>query len=108
MSTELRENSVIDKTSRIKKIVAGLALAGLLAIFAMPAFAVAQAPTDDQYDKTTTRIIDLTDQDGLDGQVGPLPFTGFDVVAMLAVALAVTGLGLALQRAVSRQATDSE
>ena len=40
---------------------------------------------------------------GLGGRVGPLPFTGFDVIAMAAVALAVAGLGLALQRAVSRQ-----
>jgi hypothetical protein len=39
---------------------------------------------------------------GLGGNVGPLPFTGFDVIAMAAVALAVTGLGLGLQRAVSR------
>ena len=39
-------------------------------------------------------------------QRGPLPFTGFDVIAMAAVALAVTGLGLALQRAVSRESTD--
>ena len=38
--------------------------------------------------------------------MGPLPFTGFDVIAMAAVALAVTGLGLALQRAVSREPSD--
>ena len=44
---------------------------------------------------------------GLDGNLGPLPFTGFDVIAMAAVALAVTGLGLALQRAVSRESTES-
>ena len=44
---------------------------------------------------------------GLGGNVGPLPFTGFDVIAMAAVALAVTGLGLGLQRAVSREPTDS-
>lgn len=97
---------MLNGTRRIKKIVAGLALTALVAILAMPAFAVAQAPTADQYDDTTTRIIDLTDQggdpSGLESQVGPLPFTGFDVIAMLAVALAVTGLGLALQRAVSR------
>ena len=43
---------------------------------------------------------------GLGGNVGPLPFTGFDVIAMAAVALAVTGLGLALQRAVSREPRD--
>ncbi|MQA73535.1 MAG: hypothetical protein GEU88_04160 [Solirubrobacterales bacterium] len=43
---------------------------------------------------------------GLSARVGPLPFTGFDVIAMAAVALAVTGLGLALQRAVSRRSSD--
>ncbi len=39
---------------------------------------------------------------GLNSRVGGLPFTGFDVLSMAAVALAVTGLGLVLQRAVSR------
>ena len=43
---------------------------------------------------------------GLGGNVGPLPFTGFDVIAMAAVALAVTGLGLGLQRAVARRPSD--
>ena len=48
----------------------------------------------------------VTGRTGLGGNVGPLPFTGFDVIAMAAVALAVTGLGLALQRAVSREPSD--
>jgi hypothetical protein len=39
----------------------------------------------------------------LSGDVGPLPFTGFDVIAMAAVALTVTGFGLVLQRAVARR-----
>lgn len=43
---------------------------------------------------------------GLSSRVGPLPFTGFDVIAMAVVALAVTGLGLGLQRAVSRQSSE--
>ncbi len=46
------------------------------------------------------------DGSALSGRVGPLPFTGFDVIAMAAVALAVAGLGLALQRAVSREPSD--
>ncbi len=43
-----------------------------------------------------------TPPSGLNSRVGGLPFTGFDVLSMAAVALAVTGLGLVLQRAVSR------
>lgn len=43
-----------------------------------------------------------TPASGLNSRVGGLPFTGFDVLSMAAVALAVTGLGLILQRAVSR------
>lgn len=43
-----------------------------------------------------------TPPSGLNSRVGGLPFTGFDVLSMAAVALAVTGLGLILQRAVSR------
>ena len=39
-----------------------------------------------------TRVIRASG--GLGGNVGPLPFTGFDVIAMAAVALAVTGIGL--------------
>jgi hypothetical protein len=39
---------------------------------------------------------------GLNSTIGSLPFTGFDVLSMAAVALAVTGLGLVLQRAVSK------
>jgi hypothetical protein len=40
---------------------------------------------------------------GLNDRVGPLPFTGFDVLGMAGIALAVTALGLGLQRAVSRR-----
>ena len=53
-----------------------------------------------------TNVTNSQPPTGLGGRVGPLPFTGFDVIAMAAVALAVAGLGLALQRAVSRQPTD--
>ena len=76
---------------------------------AMPAISAAQSPTERQYDPSTITFEDRTgdgDGGGLNNSVGPLPFTGFDVIAMLAVALAVTGLGLALQRAVSREPKD--
>ena len=88
----------------LKRKTAGLLVAGMLMIGAMPGIATAQGPTSDQYDPSTITFQDNTGGGGgLNDSVGPLPFTGFDVIAMLAVALAVTGLGLALQRAVSRE-----
>jgi hypothetical protein len=84
----------------------------------MPSVAGAQqvngstGPTGDQYDPPVVQVATQAGGgeggSGLTDPVGPLPFTGFDVIAMLAVALAVTGLGLALQRAVSRQAHESD
>ena len=100
----------------LKNKLAGLMIVVLCASLAAPAFAGAQQvdptsgadPTSTAYDDTLSQInvggnppADTADE-GLGGRVGPLPFTGFDVIAMAAVALAVTGLGLALQRAVSR------
>ena len=79
----------------------------LVAMLAFPAFAMGQSPTADQYDPIPPPPINTGDGgSGLGGNVGPLPFTGFDVIAMLAVALAVTGVGLALQRAVARESTE--
>jgi hypothetical protein len=96
--------------------------AGLLVIAAlgvgMPAAAGAQeitgtdGPTAEQYDPPVVKVEtagggnDPGDPSALSDPVGPLPFTGFDVIAMLAVALAVTGLGLALQRAVANRPSD--
>ena len=93
----------------LKRKTVGLLVAAMLMLGAMPGIAAAQDdPTSDQYDPSTITFQDRTgDGDGgLNDSVGPLPFTGFDVIAMLAVALAVTGLGLALQRAVSREPKD--
>jgi hypothetical protein len=98
-----------------KKKFAGMLLAVAIAAFALPGVAVAQqiGPTQSQYDDTATQVATGVEADpngpsadGLDSRVGPLPFTGFDVIAMAAVALAVTGVGLALQRAVSREPSD--
>jgi hypothetical protein len=99
-------------------------LVGLIAVLALsigaPAMAGAQqingspGPAGDQYDPPAVQVQTSAGGGGSDGgsgltdPVGPLPFTGFDVIAMLAVALGVTGLGLALQRAVSRQAHGSD
>jgi hypothetical protein len=87
----------------------------LIAMFAFPAFAMGQGPTAEQYDPIPPPPHTTggggsagggSADGGFSGNVGPLPFTGFDVIAMLAVALAVTGVGLALQRAVARESTD--
>ena len=100
-------------TNPLKKRLAGLLIVVLCASLAAPTLAAAQQtdPTSDQYDPTVTQVQAAGGGDGggsgtLDGNVGPLPFTGFDVLAMAAVALAVTGLGLVLQRAVSRESSD--
>jgi hypothetical protein len=96
----------------LKKKFAGILVALLIVALAVPGVAAAQqvSPTQGQYDDTLTQVTRVDDPNdpstGLDGRVGPLPFTGFDVIAMAAVALAVTGLGLALQRAVSRDPSD--
>jgi hypothetical protein len=81
----------------------------LIAALTVPTIASAQqvSPTDRQYKNTLTQVgggvAEQPNQPtALEQRVGPLPFTGFDVIAMVTVALAVTGLGLGLQRAVSR------
>ncbi len=101
-------------TQRLKNKFAGLLVVAIFAALLLPAFAGAQqtSPSQNQYGDGLEQISTGGGSDpganagsssgGLGGNVGPLPFTGFDVIAMAAVALAVTGLGLALQRAVSR------
>ena len=88
-------------------VVAALCLALVGAVAPGLASAQGSSPTQDQY----TPVIhqqggsggSTSAGGGLSGRVGPLPFTGFDVLSMAAVALAVTALGLGLQRAVSRR-----
>lgn len=102
------------RTSHLLKTkLAGLLIVALCASLVGPALAGAQQvdPTTSQYSNRLTQVSTGGQQppstsSGLGGNVGPLPFTGFDVIAMAAVALAVTGLGLALQRAVSRDPGD--
>lgn len=114
----------IRKTSNaIRRGLAAALLSALLvgAITPVSAGAQATSPTCEQYSRTTgtfgggggntncQRInnnggggIDPSGDGLLKSRIGSLPFTGFDVLSMAAVALAVTGLGLVLQRAVSR------
>jgi hypothetical protein len=105
----------VSLTKSLKVRVAVVVIAAICASLAAPALAGAQSanPTKEQYDNTLTQIRaggppsgEPGQSSGLGGNVGPLPFTGFDVIAMAAVALAVAGLGLALQRAVSRESSD--
>jgi hypothetical protein len=120
-------------TQLLKTKLASLMIVAMSAMLIAPAFAGAQTvdPTGSQYGNTVQQVSSggsaCTDDSsssgtaaggsncapppshnnaGLGGNVGPLPFTGFDVIAMAAVALAVTGLGLGLQRAVSRDPSD--
>ena len=95
--------------SRLRSLRTRVLVLFAIAMLAFPAFAAAgSSPTTDQYKdiQVSTGGGGSTDPDGLGGNVGPLPFTGFDVIAMVAVALAVTGVGLALQRAVARESTE--
>ena len=96
----------LSKRSTVRaRLQLGAVLALVLGMLAMPALASAQSPSDDQYSvvppSTTTSDPGDPGGTGLSGRVGSLPFTGFDVIAMSAVALAIAGLGLGLQRAVS-------
>jgi hypothetical protein len=104
--------------TRIRSITAGVLVALILGSLAVPAFAGAASgqssdPTAAQYGPPVVcpncvHSDGGTDPgSGLGGNVGPLPFTGFDVIAMAAVALAVTGVGLVLQRAVARRPTEN-
>jgi hypothetical protein len=99
------------KTSNaIRRGFAVALLSALLvgAITPVAAGAQATSPTCDQYSSTNCQINNNgggsgdAGADGLNSRIGSLPFTGFDVLSMAAVALAVTGLGLVLQRAVSK------
>lgn len=90
-----------------------LATAAVLAAFAFPAqafasescAAVGSDPTESQYCPPT----EVTTLGGASGSAarsasasGSLPFTGFDVVSLLAIAAALTGTGLVVRRLSSR------
>ena len=81
----------------------------LLSALALPAMAMAQATTGDptaaQYDAATVNVQPGggggdagASSGGGSGGGGTLPFTGLDIAALLAAAVALTGLGFALRR----------
>lgn len=100
------------KHSRIRasrSMVATLATVASLWVVGPVALAHASDPVKAQYDKEVTKVAGTvgggTDPTppaptaGLQKEVvGGLPFTGLDVVALLAVAVALTSMGLALRR----------
>lgn len=84
------------------------ALAVLMLAFAVSA--VAQDPTSAQYDTSVTQVTSEVEAGGAANSpsppssglqtsvVGGLPFTGLDLIALAAVALAFTSVGFALRR----------
>ena len=71
--------------ARVAASARSLLVGMIAAMLAFPALAAAQgsSPTRDQY-KDIPACLDCGDPDGgLGGNVGPLPFTGFDVIAMV-------------------------
>lgn len=78
---------------------------------AVPAVASAQVtdPTAKQYDSTLQQVQQVSAEQtpdnpaaaqnsGLSNNVGSLPFTGFDLLAMAVAAAAITGTGVVLRR----------
>jgi hypothetical protein len=96
------------KHSRIRsssRIVALLATVASLWLVGPVSLAQAGSPTDSQYNTEVQKVAagfggnDPTPPAGLQKKVvGGLPFTGLDVVALFAVAVALTSMGLALRR----------
>jgi hypothetical protein len=88
--------------THIVRFGAGLAAMLGLALVAGPAAALAQSPTNDQYDPTLTQIAAGGGGggagDSASEQLGGLPFTGLDLIAMVAVAACITALGIVLYR----------
>lgn len=85
-----------------------MALAGLVVAFGLAAVApaVAQDPVASQYDNQVVEVKSASASSGSEDEasglqktvVGGLPFTGLDVIALGAVALALTSIGFALRR----------
>jgi hypothetical protein len=91
----------------ISRFIALLAIVSALMVIGPVSLAQAGNATNDQYDNPVQKVAGSVGG-GSDGPssssglqkkvVGGLPFTGLDVVALLAVAVALTSMGLALRR----------
>jgi hypothetical protein len=96
-----------------RTIVALVATVAAMWLVGPVALAQAGDATKAQYNNDVTKVAgnigggggdDGTDPSGLQKKVaGGLPFTGLDVVALLAVAVALTSMGLALRRLTSER-----
>jgi hypothetical protein len=104
------------KESRFRpqiKIVALLVTVAALSLVGPVGIAQAGNPTNAQYDNDVTKVAaglgsggGPTTSAGLQKKVvSGLPFTGLDVVALLAVAVALTSMGLALRRLTAERHT---
>lgn len=95
-------------TNRGSRLIALLAMVATLSLIGPVSLAHAGDATKAQYGNEVTQVAgnigggggsDPAPASGLQKQVvGGLPFTGLDVVALLAVAVALTSTGLALRR----------
>jgi hypothetical protein len=95
-----------------RTIVALVATVAAMWLVGPVALAQAGDPTNAQYDNQVTQVAGNVGGGGDDGSapsglqkkvVGGLPFTGLDVVALLAVAVALTSMGFALRRLTSER-----
>lgn len=99
----------LNKLQYIKTLIVGVAVALVFAVSAVPAFA-ATDPTSSQYcdglGTTTNGCSEVGGQQsggssggdagGLSGQVSSLPFTGWDLIALSAIALGLLCGGMVL------------
>lgn len=91
-----------------RRFIALLAMVGALWLVGPVSLAQAGDPTKAQYDRDTTQVASFVGGNDPSSPAPPsglqqrvvsgLPFTGLDVVALLAVAIALTSTGLALRR----------
>jgi hypothetical protein len=96
------------RSNRLRRrfgLMATISVVAALSLVGPVSFAQAADATDEQYGAPVQKIAaDLGGKDpaqpaGLQKRVvSGLPFTGLDVVALLAVAVALTSMGLALRR----------
>ena len=98
---EVRVNTLTTTqiAGRVRARSATIVFAATVALLALgPAVAGAQQVTDAQYNSTLQLIQQGNDQPPADSSASGLPFTGLDVVALLAVGLGLAMAGFVLWR----------